>query len=185
MRGIWRVVVLLAVIWGIAAIVIFTSRAMRPTPASLTAYIDKHPLTAETPASERTTIITRVGDQLNRLTFDERQQLQAQKTMPHFFRQLTPAEQNAFLKQTLPDSFKQIMLALNKMEPGKRKKIIQRAVDDMEKNGPVGDKRISDAQEQQIISQGLESFYEDASAEVKLDCAPIIEQLQRQTQNIR
>jgi len=182
MRGIWRVVILLALIWGVAAIVIFTSRAMRPTPASMTAYIEKHPLAT---ASDRAAVINNVADQLNRMTFEQRQQMQAQKTMPNFFRQLTPPEQQDFLKKTLPDSFKQIMLALNKMDPAKRKKLVQRAIDDMEKNGPVGDKRIDEKQEQQIVSQGLESFYEQASADVKLDCAPIIEQLQRQTQSLR
>ena len=184
MRGIWRVVILLAVIWGIAAIVIFAARAMRPSPESLMAYIGKHPLAAES-SSGRAAVISHVADQLNRLSFEQRQQLQAQKTMPNFFRQLNAAEQQDFLKRTLPDGFKQIMLALNKMDPAKRKRLIQRALDDMEKNGPAGDKRLDDKQQQQIVSQGLESFYEQASADVKLDCAPIIELLQRQTQSLR
>ena len=35
---------------------------------------------------------------------------------------------------------------------------------------------------QRVIDQGLKSFYSDASADTKLDLAPLIEQMQRNLQ---
>jgi hypothetical protein len=36
---------------------------------------------------------------------------------------------------------------------------------------------------QKIVDQGLKSFYSEASAETKMDLAPVIEQMQRNLQN--
>ncbi len=78
------------------------------------------------------------------------------------------------------------MLALNKMDPEKRKKMVQRALDDIDKDTPEIGERINRAEAaQKMISQGMSSFYEEASAEVKLEFAPVIERLQRATQNLR
>jgi hypothetical protein len=47
------------------------------------------------------------------------------------------------------------------------------------------DKRQLDANGEKIIDQGFRSFYSDASAETKMDVAPLIEQLQHNLQNGR
>jgi hypothetical protein len=38
---------------------------------------------------------------------------------------------------------------------------------------------------QKIVDQGLRSFYSDANADVKLDLAPLIEQMQQNLQSSR
>ena len=45
--------------------------------------------------------------------------------------------------------------------------------------------RIDRVEVQKMLSQGMDSFYSEASADVKLDFAPVIEQIQRATQNMR
>ncbi len=78
------------------------------------------------------------------------------------------------------------MLALNKMNPEQRKKIVQRALDDIEKDTPGDATSASTAEAaQKMISQGMDTFYQEASADVKLDFAPVIEELQRATQGLR
>jgi hypothetical protein len=42
-----------------------------------------------------------------------------------------------------------------------------------------------DANAQKMIDQGFRAFYSDASAETKMDVAPLIEQIQRNLQNVR
>ena len=59
------------------------------------------------------------------------------------------------------------------------------ALDDLEKDTPEINDRIDKAAAQKMISQGMDSFYQEASTEVKLDFAPVIEQLQRATQGLR
>ncbi len=184
MRLSWRAIGIFVAVWLVAAVVIFWARAARPTPASVSAYIEKNPLANLAPAG-REKVIGRVAAQLNKLNFDQRQELRKTKIDRRLFEEMTAEERKRFLDLTLPEGFRQLMLALNKMEPDKRKKIVQRALDDIEKDQPENMERIDRVEVQKLISQGMDSFYSEASAEVKLDFAPVIEQLQRATQTMR
>lgn len=175
---------LLAAIWVVAAAIIFGARAARPTPESVAAYIKAHPLD-DLSADERARVIDKVADQLNKLNFDQRQELRRIKTDRQLFAQMTPEEQRRFLDRTLPEGFRQLMVALNKMDPVKRQKIVQRALDDLDRETPDPDDRVDRAVVQKMIAQGMDSFYSEANAEVKLEFAPVIEKLQRATQNFR
>jgi len=181
MRNIPRGLLALLVVWVVAAGVIWLVRSARPTPEKLQAYLAANPL-AESPASGRAKIIERTAGQLNRLSFEQRQQFRETGAVRAFFGQLTPAERSRFLDLTLPEGFRQLMTALNKMSPDKRKKVVERILESLRKDSPQAAERIQDADAQKIISQGLSSFYEEADAGVKLDFAPVIEELQRATQ---
>lgn len=179
-----KALVVLLVVWGIAAGVILYSRAARPTAESLVAYMEKNPLEGLA-GPKRAAVIAKVADQLNRLGFEQRQELRKVRTERTFFEQMTSDERRDFLEQTLPEGFRQLMLALNKMSPEERKKIVTRALDDIERDSPEIAGRIDNTDAQKVISEGLGSFYEEASADVKMDFAPVIERLQRATQGIR
>ena len=184
MRLSWRVIGIFAAVWIVAGSVILWTRAARPTPASLEAYIEKNSLESLAP-TQRAEVIDKVASQLNKLNFDQRQELRKTKVDRRLFEQMTAEERKRFLDLTLPEGFRQLMLALNKMDPAKRKKIVQRALDDIEKEQPEATERIDRVEVQKMISQGMDAFYSEASADVKLDFAPVIEQLQRATQNMR
>ncbi|HRJ72333.1 MAG TPA: hypothetical protein PLS03_08905 [Terrimicrobiaceae bacterium] len=184
MQRIWKVAGILALVWLAAGAVIWFSRASRPTPESLAAYIAKHPLEGLAEA-RRAEVIGRAADQVNRLNFDQRQELRKLGADREFFRAMTPDERKRFLDLTMPEGFRQLMIALNKMDPAKRKKLVQRALDDIERDTPEINERIDRAEVQKMISQGVGSFYEEANADVKLEFAPVIERLQRATQNLR
>lgn len=176
--------VLLAAIWIAAGVVILVSRSARVTPESLAAYINAHPLENLSPA-ERAKVVSNVAGRLNKLNFDQRQQLRKTQIDRRLFEQMTPEEQRGFLDQTLPEGFRQLMIALNKMDPEKRGKIVRRALDDLEKETPEIDRRVDREMVQKMIAQGMDSYYSEASADVKLDFAPVIEKLQRNIQNMR
>lgn len=183
MRKAWRFVAVLVAIWLVAGGVVWLTRAVRPTPESVSAYIDRHPI-GNLPAPEREKVIAHVAAQFNRLNFEQRQELRKLRTDHRFLEQMSPAERQRFLDLTLPEGFRQLMLALNKMDPEKRRKLVQKVLDDMEKEYPTQRERIDDQAIQKIISQGMDSFYQDASADVKLEFAPVIEQLQRSVQGL-
>lgn len=181
-----RVLAALAVVWLFAAGVARVVHSIKPTPESLARYIDAHPLTAAAP-SERPRIIEKVAEQMNRLDFEERRSARSSKSLDGFFQSLTEAERNDFLDRTLPEGFRQMMLALNKMTPEKRKEIVDRALENIRKanaeeaeTGSTDRPRrpIDDAQAEKIVQQGMSSFYENANAEVKMDFAPVIEEIQ-------
>ncbi|MGH8048684.1 MAG: hypothetical protein ACREKL_15700, partial [Chthoniobacterales bacterium] len=181
-----RVAAVLALVWLIAAGTAWTVRSMKPTPESLVRYVDAHPIAAASPA-ERPRIIDKVAAQLNRLDYEQRRSVRMSKSLDGFFHDMTEPERNAFLDKTLPEGFHQMMIALNKMTPEKRKQIVDRALADIEKSNTDGSQKprrpVDDAQAKKIVNQGMSAFYEDASADVKLDFAPVIEQIQRSMQN--
>lgn len=183
-QRIWKIVGLLALVWLVAGGIILYTRMARTTPASLTAYVEKHPI-ENLPPEKRAEVIANVAEQLNRLNFEQRQELRKMRTDRNLFTQMTPEERSRFMDLTMPEGFRQMMLALNKMEPEKRKKLVQRALDDIDKDTPEIAGQIDRTQVQKMIGQGVGAFYEEANADVKLEFAPVIERLQRATQGMR
>jgi hypothetical protein len=183
MRTLWvKAIIFLAAIWLIAGGVIWWARSTKPTPERLAAYIERHPLDGQSPAN-RLRAIDSVADQLNALSYEQRRQIRGGRKLDHFFRTLTSEEQARFLDRTLPTGFKQMMEAFNKMTPEKRRQFVEKTLAEMKKQ--EGEERPPDVDDQnveKIISEGLKSFYTEASAEVKMDFAPLIEQMQKNLQ---
>ena len=184
MKLFWRTAAVLVAIWAVAAAVIWISRSASPTPEKLKAYVESHPLAGADEAG-RAKILEKTAAQLNSLTFEQRRDLRESGAVRGFFESLTPPERARFLDLTLPEGFRQMMSALNKMDPEKRQKLVQRVLDDIKKNAPQSAERIHEDEVKQIVGQGVSSFYENANADVKLDFAPVLEELQRNIQNQR
>jgi hypothetical protein len=179
MKSWLKIVVLLAVIWAVAGVVIWIVRAAKPTPASVAAFMQPDRLEGKSPA-ERAKLIDKAAGMLNQLDFDQRGQLRHDRAQDKFFRALTPDEQGRFLDATLPGGFKQMMESFNKMEPQKRRKFVENALKRMQEHeGDAPPPNLDDKNVQRIVDQGLKSFYNDANADTKLDLAPLIEQMQK------
>jgi len=188
MRLPWfKLVAVLLIIWALAGGVIYWARSAKPTPESVMRYLDEHPVANASP-QDRDKTLEKVAKELNQLAYEQRREVRMSKKLDAFFRALPPPEQARFLDLTLPTGFKQMMDALNKMTPEKRKQFVDKALADMKKHEgdeAPEDKRNLDANAQKMIDQGFRAFYSDASAETKMDVAPLIEQIQRNLQNIR
>ncbi len=178
---------LLLVIWAVAGGAIYFARGAKPTPERVMRYLEENPFQGAASA-ERGKLIEKVATQLNQLAYEERREVRMSRKLDGFFMTLTPEEQTRFLDLTLPTGFKQMMEALNNMTPEKRKKFVKKALEDMKKRDgeelPEGQPEM-DANGQKIIDQGFRSFYSEASAETKMDVAPLIEQLQKNIQGAR
>lgn len=174
----------IVLVWAVAGCVILWSRAARPTAASFSEYLTAHPLAGRT-TPERAQIIRKAATQLNRLDFKEREALRRQRRDRQFFEQMTPEERKEFLDLTLPEGFRQLMLALNAMSPEERRRVVNRAMRGIERDQPEMAGRIPEEEIKKVIAQGLGSFYDEANADVKLDFAPVIERLQQTVQKVR
>ncbi|MGC1480654.1 MAG: hypothetical protein WA771_09120, partial [Chthoniobacterales bacterium] len=97
-------------IWVVAVGTIWMVRAARPTPEKITAFVAANPLTEES-GPGRMEVIEGVAGKLNRLNFEERRKLQRTGTLREFFESMTDAERGVYLDLTLPEGFKQVMLA--------------------------------------------------------------------------
>jgi hypothetical protein len=191
MRSLWiKAALLLAVVWIIAGSLIWWARSQKPTPDRLLAYVESHAIEGKS-SQDRGKVIEKVAAQLNGLSYDERREIRINRRLDQFFRSLSADEQTRFLDLTLPEGFKQMMDALNKMDREKRKQFVERTLKEMQKQegSEIPDKErerfLEDRNAQKIIDQGLKSFYSEASAETKLDVAPILEQMQRNLQGLR
>lgn len=180
---------LLVLIWAVAAVVVFFARSAKPDPARLVVYLQENSV-EELSAAQRTKVLDRVINDLNRMNFEQRRELQRTPALRNFFEQLPGEEKEVFLERTLPEGFRQVMIAFNEMEPERRKRLVERAladIDQAQSEGRLGEAppEIDAAMTQKIIDEGLQAFYSDASADVKLDLAPVIERIQESLQSMR
>jgi hypothetical protein len=180
---------LLVIIWGVASVVVFFARSAQPDPARLAAYLEENPV-EELGATQRTRVLDRVINDLNRMNFEQRRELQRTPALRNFFEQLPGDEKEVFLERTLPEGFRQMMIAFNEMQPDRRKRLVERALADIEQaqsDGRIGaaPPEVDAAMTQKIIDEGLQAFYSEASADVKMDLAPVIERIQESLQSMR
>ncbi|HEX8295283.1 MAG TPA: hypothetical protein VF593_03225 [Chthoniobacteraceae bacterium] len=180
----WRkAAIILVLVWVGAGGVIFWASRTKPTPERLATFLSENPL-ENSSGRNRAKIIDGAAEQLNALSYEQRREVRVGKKLDAFFRSLTPEEQTAFLDRTLPSGFKQMMDSLNKMDPAKRRKFVERTLNDLrreEGNAPKPD----DPNIERIVQQGMKSFYSEANAEVKMDLTPLIEQMQKNIQSGR
>ena len=182
MRPLWiKAALALVLIWSAVIGVRMWAASKKPTPDSIAKYIDTHPIEGR-PPKERREIIDTFADQLNRLGYDERREVRIEKRPDKFFKYLTPDEQSYFIDRTVPEGFKQMMEALNKMGAEKRKAFVEKAIGDMRKgreemNEPPP--KLDDPNVQKIINTGLKSFFSEATPETKMDLSPLIEEMQK------
>ena len=182
-RSLWlKAALVLAAIWLIAGGAIFWARSVKVTPETIASYLETHPVEEQREA-DRAKVIGKVADQMNALSYEDRREMRMGKRLEGFFRSLTPEEQSAFLDRTLPTGFKQMMESLNKMEPVQRRRFVERSLREM-KDREGEDPKV-DQNARKMIDQGFKSFYSEASNEVKMDVAPLLEQLQKNLQGFR
>jgi hypothetical protein len=186
MRIPWfKIVGLLLAIWLVVGGAIYWARSLRATPETVMRYLDDHPLSGKTPGN-RDDVLKRVAGQLNQFSYEQRREVRVSRKLDAFFKQLSPGEQSRFLDLTLPTGFRRMMESLNKMTPEKRKEFVDKALADMKKHeGEDPQDAHLDENAKKVIDQGFKSFYSDASADVKMDMAPLIEQMQRNMQGSR
>ena len=180
MRPNWiKIAVLLAIVWGAIGCAIWLVRKNRPTPERIAEFVGTNSLDGKV-AGERAKIIENVAGQVNRLDYDQRRELDRQRKLEMFWKALNEHEKSRYLDLVLPTGFKQMMENFNKMEPGKRKRMVQKAVDDLRAHGGDREGRdVNDPQFKKIVDQGLKSFYSDATIDAKMDALPFLEALEQ------
>ena len=180
MRPYWtKTALLLALLWGVIGGAIWIVRKNRATPERIAEFVGANTLEGKAPA-DRAKLIEEVAKRVNRLEYEQRREMDKQRKLEKFWLGLTAEEKGRYLDRVLPSGFKQMMESFNKMEPGKRRKMVQKAVDDLREHG--GDRERRDANDpafRKIIDQGLKSFFSDATIDAKMDALPFLEALEQ------
>ena len=185
MRSLWiKAFAVLAGVWLVVAGTIHWARSAKATPDKLIAYVAAHPVDGRGEA-QRAKVIDSVAQQLNQLEYEQRRDIRINRRLDAFFKSLTPPEQDRFLDLTVPAGYKQMMAAFNKMAPEKRRQMVTRAMEQIKQQSiDEAAPNMDDPHVRKMIDQGFQSFYSDASAETKLDLAPLIEQIQKNLQGL-
>ncbi len=176
----------LVVLWLVVFAAIKVSGSFKPTPEKIQSYAENNSLSEIDEPEKRREVIGKVADMLNQLEPEQFRRFtkkaeDGRDRQDRFFEQMSPEEQMFFMEKRIGKAFKQMMQAFNEMDRDKRKNVIQRSLKRMQDNpdGRPGEKDVSPEMVEKITGAGLKAFYSDASAETKLDLAPLMEEMQR------
>lgn len=140
-------------------------------------------------AARREKEIRRIAGLVNRLDFRERQKNREERSNEIFFNKLNPHERELFFDLTIRESMNTFMEALDAMSPDQRKKFVEQGLKEiqsgkteaeMKKAKELGDDLLTKASE-----QGMRAYFEKASADTKLDLAPLMEAMNETMQGLR
>lgn len=177
----------LVAIWVLAFVGYTVSKNFKMTAEKVRAYVAAVDL-SRLSAAERASALKRLAEMLNRLSLEERRQLQRGRMIKSWFDQMTETEKGAFIEATLPTGFKQMLTSFEKMPEEKRRKLVDDALKRMREDaskGTTGNARgpggapISPELEAKVRVIGLKSFYSGTSAQTKAELAPVLEEMQR------
>jgi hypothetical protein len=190
-----RAIIALAVIWGAVWLIASIAGQKTATPEKVLATIETNPLNGLKDADERRNAIAKVAEEVNRLDYNQRQELfemGGRDQRSPFFRGMSEEEVLYFVDLTLEQHFRVAMKAFNEMEPEERQKMIDRALSDMDNDrsegGLASREKIGDEEAavlEKVVQSGMQSYYQEASAEVKMDLAPLLEKIQGRMQGMR
>ena len=193
----WRPVFIalaaVAVIWAVALTCYSIARNSKPTAEKARAYVESVDL-KKLSAADRQKAIRKLADMLNSLSPDERRKARLEGFARKWFDEMTEEEKAAFLEQTMPTGFKQMIAAFEQMPEDKRRRAIDDAVRRLKEaqqkdpattgNGPRGNGTngppvLSKELEDKVRTIGLQTFYSQSSPQTKAELAPVLEELQK------
>ncbi|MGJ8698282.1 MAG: hypothetical protein ACSHYF_18325 [Verrucomicrobiaceae bacterium] len=129
-------------------------------------------------AAKRRERLEEISTVFNRLDLRERERLHESRKGMELFAKLGPEERIYFLELTLTKSMKRMMEAFDKMDSDERKRIVEKSLRDMQGQGGEDLARLEEEDPEiidRIVQQGLSAYYQNASAETKMDLAPLMD----------
>lgn len=175
----------LVLVWTAVGAVMKATEKHTSTPEKVLSLMGNAPWLDGREASEaaRKKHLDEVISHVNRLDFEQRRQMRDDREVNrHFFEGMTPEERRRFLEETVEAHFKSVMKAFNAMGREERQKLVAQAMKDGERNEGRNMDKLRQEDEQvfeRVVEKGLGAYYQDASAETKLDLAPLMEQMQQ------
>jgi DNA-directed RNA polymerase specialized sigma24 family protein len=138
---------------------------------------------------EREREIRRIAEMINRLDFHEREKNRQNRTGEEFFRKLSKEERTLFVDLTVMESMNRFMEALDGLEPSERRRFVQQALQEIDDGRTAEEmeraKELGDDLLDRISEEGMQAYFNKASADTKLDLAPLMEAMNEVMQGMR
>jgi len=140
-------------------------------------------------AEERENEIRRIADMVNRLDFEERQKNRENQSAEDFFRKLDAREKNLFVDLTIVETMGRFMEALDQMPPEQRKDFVQKGLSEIQEGRTEEDMARAQEMDEDLLTkiseEGMRAYFNEASADTKLDLAPLMEAMNEVMQGLR
>ncbi len=140
-------------------------------------------------AKERQKEIHRISNMVNRLDFKEREKNRESRSTEDFFRKLDASEKNLFIDLTIVDTMNRFMEALDQMPPKQRKKFVEQGLREIQEGRTEEEMARAQELDDQLLTkiseEGMRAFFNEASADTKLDLAPLMEAMNEVMQGLR
>jgi hypothetical protein len=179
-----RGLVSLALVWGVVFLIAKVAGSMKPTAEKIQAFQEKNPLSEIEDPEKRKEYIAKVADMLNQMEASEVEKLNVgDEGDPRrdFLTEMSGEEQLFFLERRVGRAFEQMMQSFNEMDREERKKIVERSLRRIRENQGEGDRNLETGDPEiveKIAEAGFKAYYSEASAETKIDLAPLMEEMQ-------
>lgn len=193
MSTIIKAAVALGILWAAVLGIMWVAGYFEITPEKIAAYTEAHPISDIEDPADREAHIRKLADMVNHLEFDERREARERQdpASREMWQNLTPAERALMVELTMGTFFDNMMKAFNKMEPEERKRVAEDTIAQLKKGDQMRPGEAEQLEErgvemfEKVMSEGLRSYYQEASAETKIDFAPVLEEMQTVMQDPR
>lgn len=154
-------------------------RLREPTPEKIAAFVTENPI-EKMSGDNRVQMISEVARRVNKLGHEQRRELNESRRLEAFWRALNNEEKIRYSDLVTPQGFKVFFDAFNKMEPEKRRRMVEKAARNFREGGGEGiPEDVDPALVKRVVDQGLKAFYSEASIEAKMDAMPFLEELEK------
>jgi hypothetical protein len=188
----------LALIWGGVAGIRAIAGSKRVTAEKVASEISEAGFEdwsgyAEAPdaasANRRDEKLREVAGLVNRLDFAERQKTREERSTEAFFRKMSDGEKKLFVDLTIKESMGRFMEAIDALPPEKRKEFVKQGLAEIESGQTAEEmaraRELGDDLLERIASEGMQAYFKNASADTKLDLAPLMESMNEVMQGLR
>lgn len=146
-------------------------------------------LPANAQSKGRHKMIIEIADMVNGLDFAEREKARDKRIGENFFRKLAQPEKEMFIDLTLEKSMETFIKALDALDPEQRRKFVEDGLREIEDGLTEAEmKRTREMSEdllRRITDEGMKSYFENASADTKIDLAPLMEAMDEVMKGMR
>ncbi len=133
--------------------------------------------------------IRRLADMYNRLDFAERQKDRGSRSGEEFFRKLNGKEKELFINLTVVESMGRFMEALDRMPPDDRKRFVERGLKEVREGRTEEEMQRAEEMDEGLLTkiseEGMRAYFDKASADTKMDLAPLMEAVNEVMQGLR
>ena len=140
-------------------------------------------------AGTREKEIRRVAEMVNQLDFKEREKNRERRSAERFFRTLSDREKNLFVDLTVVESMGRFMEALDQMPEAQRKQFVEKGLEEIQEGRTELEIESAEAMDDELLTkisqEGMRAYFNKASAETKLDLAPLMEAMNEVMQGLR